>query len=71
MSLNTVNIVCLLFYGAFLTLVMNGIEKMSAEETSIRIVALIQNCNYMGASKDIPEIGFMDCGGEIKIMKLK
>lgn len=71
MSLNTVTIAGLMFYGAFLILVMNGIEKMSSEETSIRIVALIQNCNYMGTSKDIPEIGFMDCNGEIRMMKLK
>ena len=36
-----------------------------------RDIAKQQGCEYIGSARDLPQVKFMDCGGEIKMMRVK
>jgi hypothetical protein len=47
------------------------IPKEIARSDRARDIAKQQGCEYIGSARDLPQVKFMDCGGEIKMVKVK
>jgi hypothetical protein len=45
--------------------------KEIARTDQARTFAEQQGCEYLGSARDLLEVKFMDCGGEIKMMRVK
>ena len=45
--------------------------KEIARTDQARTFAEQQGCEYLGSARDLREVKFMDCGGEIKMVRVK
>jgi hypothetical protein len=73
--MNLDNIVRWLLITAIVILVASIIfwliPKEIARSDRARDIAKQQGCEYIGSARDLPQVKFMDCSGEIKMVKVK
>ena len=54
-------------FAAWLWIIVQGIDRMAAQERSNRFHAMLLNCSYIGKSKDLDAVLYFDCKGQIEL----
>ena len=59
--------ILVLFVGIMAYLIPRDIERTSKAEA----IAKEMGCEYLGSARDLNSVKFLDCNGEIKIIRVK